>query len=61
MIISCVLLPGFAVRQHSTIDTAIIIKMMRSVASARKPLARSNENMLEPIIIATIKQANTVK
>ena len=61
MIISCVLLPGFAVRQHITIDKAIITKMMRSVASARNPLARSNENMLEPIIIATIKQANTVK
>ena len=52
---------GLAMIQHIPIDTERISNIILSVASAFNPLESSKENRLEPIIIATMKQAKTEK
>ena len=61
MTMSLVFLFGLAITQHMPIERARMTSIIRSVSSARNPLDSNNEKTLDPIIMATIKQANTEK
>ena len=61
MTMSLVFLFGLAITQHMPIERARMTSIIRSVSSARNPLDSNNEKTLDPIIMATIKQAKTEK
>jgi hypothetical protein len=61
MTMSLVFLFGLAITQHMPIERARMTRIIRRVSSARNPLDSNNEKTLDPIIMATIKQAKTEK